>query len=110
METTNNEIIETEVIEEQVINTEVDNYDDTDESGSGKFGLAGILTGVLAIGAGALIWKNKEKIKQKKIEKKIADLEKLGYVVCEQEDKHEDDFVDDFDEEEKEISKEEDKK
>lgn len=85
------------IIEEAVEDTTVIDLYPTDESseteshGIGKlvFGL-----GLAAVGATvALAVKNKDKIKQKKLEKKIKELEDAGYRVYEAED------FDDFEEE-----------
>ena len=81
MENINNEIIETTEIDTTDVNYVDVAYDD---SGEGNGGLGKIVFGgliLLGAGAVALAVKNKEKIKNKATKRKIAKLEKQGYVV-----------------------------
>lgn len=78
MENMNNEIMETEVME-------MDNYDvELVEASEGNGGLGKLVVGglvILGAGAVALAVKNKEKIKDWNNKRKIAKLEKQGFVV-----------------------------
>ena len=87
----------------------VDTMDEVAETvAESKGGLVGgILTGVGIVGVGAAcvaLFKNRDKIKEKKLKKQIAKLEKAGFVVAKPEDLMEDllDDIDDLDEKESE--------
>lgn len=81
MENMNNEIIETTEIETTDVDYVDVNYDELGEcSGSlGKVVIGGLV--LLGAGAVALAVKNKEKIKDWNTKRKIAKLEKQGYIV-----------------------------
>ena len=86
MENMNNEIIETTEIE----TTDVDYVDvNYDESGEGNGNLGKVVFGLVIAGGAAAVAvavKNKDKIKAKLTERRIAKLEKQGYVVVSEED------------------------
>lgn len=80
-------------MEERIENNEMmelkneDNCESTDScsnSGRGGAGLLGL--GLAVVGGAVYLWKNKEKIKQKRIDKKIAKMESLGYTVTKNEE------------------------
>ena len=86
MENMNNEIIETtdvELIDVDTIDVDMDESCEGND-GAGKVVL-GIGLGLLAV-AGAVVVKNKDKIKAKLTERRIAKLEKQGYIVVSQEE------------------------
>ena len=81
MDNMNNEIIELTEIETTDVDYADVNYDESgeDNGGLGKLVIGGLV--VLGAGAVALAVKNKEKIKNWNTNRKIAKLEKQGYVV-----------------------------
>ena len=104
-ETKNNEVIETMDDVEVIDMYPEEESDDSGSNGLGKLVIAGL--GIAAATVGVLAVKNKEKIKQKRLERAKNRLLKAGYaiegpaVVDE-----EDDFEDDFLEEEVETDEE----
>ena len=105
MEENKNEVIETMDEVEEIDMYAEEESDDSGSNGLGKLGIAGL--GIEAATVGVLAVKNKEKIKQKRLERAKNRLLKAGYaiegpaVVDE-----EDDFEDDFLEEEVETDEE----
>ena len=104
MEENKNEVIET-MDDVEVIDMYPEEESDSESNGLGKLVIAGL--GIAAATVGVLAVKNKEKIKQKRLERAKNRLLKAGYaiegpaVVDE-----EDDFEDDFLEEEVETDEE----
>ena len=104
MEENKNEVIET-MDDVEVIDMYPEEESDSESNGIGKLVIAGL--GIAAATVGVLAVKNKEKIKQKRLERAKNRLLKAGYaiegpaVVDE-----EDDFEDDFLEEEVETDEE----
>lgn len=92
------EIRNEEVMEEATEIYDLEPVSEGEESGGN--GAIKLIVGAVAVAGavGALAWKGKDKIKQKRTEHQIKKLEKKGFVVTEV--VADDDFEDDFDEEE----------
>ena len=95
MEEMKNEVIET-MDDVEVIDTYPEEESDSESNGLGKLVIAGL--GIAAATVGVLAVKNKEKIKQKRLERAKNRLLKAGYViegpaVVDEEDDFEDDFL-----------------
>lgn len=96
-----NEEIKTNEMMEQ----ESENYETEGSTSNGGRGGAGVIGAVLAVGGLAVYaWKNRDKIKQKRINKKIAKMESLGYTVTKNEEPSE--AVEEKDSNEEESSEE----
>lgn len=82
----NNEIIEVTEIDTIDVDTTDVTYDESsdDNGGLGKLVIGGLV--ILGVGAAALIAKNKGKLEDWDTKRKIAKLEKKGYVVVTQEE------------------------
>ena len=95
MEENKNEVIET-MDDVEVIDTYPEEESDSESNGLGKLVIAGL--GIAAATVGVLAVKNKEKIKQKRLERAKNRLLKAGYAiegpaVVDEEDDFEDDFL-----------------
>ena len=97
MEENKNEVIETNLDDVEVIDMyPEEESDDSGSNGLGKLVIAGL--GIAAATVGVLAVKNKEKIKQKRLERAKNRLLKAGYAiegpaVVDEEDDFEDDFL-----------------
>ena len=96
MEENKNEVIETMDDVEVIDLYPEEDGDDSGSNGLGKFVIAGL--GIAAATVGVLAVKNKEKIKQKRLERAKNRLLKAGYAiegpaVVDEEDDFEDDFL-----------------
>ena len=92
----NNEVIETMDDVEVIDMYPEEESDDSGSNGLGKLVIAGL--GIAAATVGVLAVKNKEKIKQKRLERAKNRLLKAGYAiegpaVVDEEDDYEDDFL-----------------
>lgn len=95
MEENKNEVIET-MDDVEVIDMYPEEESDSESNGLGKLVIAGL--GIAAATVGVLAVKNKEKIKQKRLERAKNRLLKAGYAiegpaVVDEEDDYEDDFL-----------------
>ena len=95
MEENKNEVIET-MDDVEVIDMYPEEESDSESHGLGKLVIAGL--GIAAATVGVLAVKNKEKIKQKRLERAKNRLLKAGYAiespaVVDEEDDYEDDFL-----------------
>lgn len=95
MEENKNEVIET-MDDVEVIDMYPEEESDSESNGLGKLVIAGL--GIAAATVGVLAVKNKEKIKQKRLERAKNRLLKAGYAiegpaVVDEEDNYEDDFL-----------------
>lgn len=96
MEENKNEVIET-MDDVEVIDMYPEEKSDSESNGIGKLVIAGL--GIAAATVGVLAVKNKEKIKQKRLERAKNKLIKAGYtiegpaVVTKEDDYDEDDFL-----------------
>ena len=96
MEENKNEVIETMDDVEVIDMYPEEDGDDSGSNGLGKLVIAGL--GIAAATVGVLAVKNKEKIKQKRLERAKNRLLKAGYAiegpaVVDEEDDYEDDFL-----------------
>ena len=96
MEENKNEVIETMDDVEVIDMYPEEESDDSGSNGLGKLVIAGL--GIAAATVGVLAVKNKEKIKQKRLERAKNRLLKAGYAiegpaVVDEEDDYEDDFL-----------------
>ena len=96
MEETKNEVIETMDDVEVIDLYPEEDGDDSGSNGLGKLVIAGL--GIAAATVGVLAVKNKEKIKQKRLERAKNRLLKAGYAiegpaVVDEEDDYDDDFL-----------------
>lgn len=78
---------------------ETESFEPTELGGdTGKRNGAGLLgVGLAVVGGAVYLWKNKDKIKQKHIEKQIAKWEKKGYMVTKIQDSEEEVVEESFD-------------
>lgn len=95
MEENKNEVIET-MDDVEVIDMYPEEESDSESNGLGKLVIAGL--GIAAATVGVLAVKNKEKIKQKRLERAKNRLLKAGYAiegpaVVDEEDDYDDDFL-----------------
>ena len=95
MEENKNEVIET-MDDVEVIDMYPEEEHDSESNGIGKLVIAGL--GIAAATVGVLAVKNKEKIKQKRLERAKNRLLKAGYAiegpaVVDEEDDYDDDFL-----------------
>lgn len=97
MEEMKNEVIET-MDDVEVIDTYPEEESDSESNGLGKLVIAGL--GIAAATVGVLAVKNKEKIKQKRLERAKKKLEAAGYSVDDPIEVIDEDYEDDFLEEE----------
>lgn len=97
MEENKNEVIET-MDDVEVIDTYPEEESDSESNGLGKLVIAGL--GIAAATVGVLAVKNKEKIKQKRLERAKKKLEAAGYSVDDPIEVIDEDYEDDFLEEE----------
>ena len=104
MEENKNEVIETMDDVEVIDLYPEEESDDSGSNGLGKLVIAGL--GIAAATVGVLAVKNKEKIKQKRLERAKNRLLKAGYAIEGPAVVDEDDYEDDFLEEEVETDEE----
>ena len=100
----NNEVIETMDDVEVIDLYPEEDGDDSGSNGLGKLVIAGL--GIAAATVGVLAVKNKERIKQKRLERAKKKLEDAGYNVDYRDEFEDDDDDDDFLEEEVETDEE----
>ena len=96
MEEMKNEVIEETMEDVEVIDLYPEEDSDSESHGLGKLVIAGL--GIAAATVGVLAVKNKEKIKQKRLERAKNRLLKAGYAiegpaVVDEEDDYDDDFL-----------------
>ena len=103
MEEMKNEVIEA-MDDVEVIDLHPEEDSDSESNGLGKLLIAGL--GIAAATVGVLAVKNKEKIKQKRLERAKKKLEAAGYSVEDPIEVVDEDYDDDFLEEEVETDEE----
>ena len=104
MEEMKNEVIEETMDDVEVIDMYPEEESDSESNGLGKLLIAGL--GIAAATVGVLAVKNKEKIKQKRLERAKKKLEAAGYSVEDPIEVVDEDYDDDFLEEEVETDEE----
>ena len=97
MEEMKNEVIEETMDDVEVIDMYPEEESDSESNGLGKLLIAGL--GIAAATVGVLAVKNKEKIKQKRLERAKKKLEAAGYSVEDPIEVVDEDYDDDFNEE-----------